>query len=424
MSTNAATNRLFFKTVSSLNGFAGADETSALLDVHPRFVLTLILSAFSSEQELRRIGLQLTRLASSARSAGRMDVVRGVSEAITILPLPDEIKTAGLYYQAVVENHSGNVEQARLALAQIASGPQNSFRCHAILGLGKTFFDAGDHLTATTLYVEAAKASKGIDLLANTLALIMIAVVRSMDGDHRNALHDLDRLWPMVRLASQDHPALRYDYLNSRAVELAETGRIQEAKHAIEIALRSPFSDRYPNWRATRDEIADKEREISYRPRLLSLAGESLPAAPTVPERAISDPSQLNTSEVRRHDLCFEIQELSPNAAAGPLILVPSFIRLGIKPSKTEAEAAIPSLITIVQTGLAPNSRKSLERMAVASTSLPEASAHSRMSESSAWCCHAIGDPPDDIWAAEGYPKSPLARGPPPTSIRQLPTTT
>jgi hypothetical protein len=253
-----------------------------------------------------------------------------------------------------------------------------------------------------------------------------------------------------VRLASHEHPALRYDYLNSLAVELAETGRLEEAKHAIEIALRSPFADRYPNWRTTRDEIADKEREISYRPRLLSLAGGLLLAPPAVPERTISDPSQLETSEGRRHDLCFEAQELSPNGAAAPdlesrplsstddaafsghiteearrpgagrrkpLTLLSSFVDWRITLSKTEAEAAIPSLITILQPALAPNSRKSL-KTATECAALRTAPAYSRISENSASCCDTGGDPPDDVRRADGYPKSPLARGPPATPIK------
>jgi hypothetical protein len=274
--------------------------------------------------------------------------------------------------------------------------------------------------------------------------------VRSIDGDHSRALADLDRLWPMVRLASYEHPALRYDYLNSLAVELAETGRFEEAKHAVEIALRSPFSDRYPNWRATRDEITDKERELSYRPRLLSLAGGLLLAPPAIPKSTISDPSQLETSEGRRHDLCFEVQELSPNGAPGPdlesrplsskddaafprdipeearrpgagrrkpLTLLSSFIDWRITLSKTEAEAAIPSLITILQPALAPNSRKSL-KTAPECAALRAAPAYSRISENSASCCDSGGDPPDDVRRVDGYPKSPLARGPPATPIK------
>ena len=169
----------------------------------------------------------------------------------------------------------------------------------------------------------------------------MISVVRGIDGDHRGALADLERLWPMVRLASYEHPALRYDYLNSLAVEMAETGRIAEAKHAIGIALRSPFADRYPNWRATQDEIADKERLVSYRPRIFSLAGPVLLAAGPVAQEGLPEPLKPDS----RVDREFAIEASSPRAATpaiDPRIEPPTSAPYGGDPWCCPREPRIP----------------------------------------------------------------------------------
>jgi tetratricopeptide (TPR) repeat protein len=492
MNSSAATNRLFFKTVSSLYGFAGAGETSALRDAQPRFAFSAISSILSSEMELREIGWQLAKLARQACLAGQMDIVKALSEAITALPLPDEIKAAGLYYQAVVEKHSGNVERARVALAQIASAPPCALRCRAILELGKTFFDAGQPITAMPLYLEAIRASRTKDFLTGTQAQMMIAVVRSIDGDHRGALGDLERLWPMVRLASHEHPALRYDYLNSLAVELAETGRIEEAKHAIEIALRSPFADMYPNWRTTRDEIDDKGRRTSYRSRIFSLAGLLLVSAATVPQTTLLELPQADPGIAGHADLALAVGSPSANTAGPatesrtdtpPPAAAPidpagqsasgarrKFRKLGEQlvlpmadlptggrphpvlsrraaptgPSQVEPDAtsprrnpstlsscfineeiaprAISKPITILQTALAPSSgypHRNPHFSGKRGRTFQIASARSRpISQVSAPHCPARREPPDNVRAAGGNPRSPLARGPPDTSIK------
>jgi hypothetical protein len=446
MNSIATTNKLFFKTVSSLYGLAGADETPASRNTQPRVALSAISSILSSERDLRRIGWQLAKLARHARLTGRMDLVGGISEAITVLPLPDEIKTAGLYYQAVVEKHSGNVKQARVVLAQVASGPANAFRCRAILELGKTFFDTGHPIAAMPLYLEAVRASRAKDFLTSTQAQMMIAVVRSIDGDHRGALRDLDRLWPMVRLASHEHPALRYDYLNSLAIELAETGRIDEAKHVIESALQSPFAHKYPNWRTTRDEIADKERRASYRPRIFSLAGLPPMSAATVPQTMLSELPQAHTSVDARVDPACGMESSSANTAARAIQSqtdMPHSVG-GAAPAAAPidppgrsaaprrsastlsscfihgemAPAARSKPIPILQTALAPtsgyphgNPHFSGERGRTWARSRP-------ISRVSAPHCQARRDPPDNVCAVVGYPRSPLARGPPDTSIK------
>jgi hypothetical protein len=82
-----------------------------------------------------------------------------------------------------------------------------------------------------------------------------IAILKSVEGDHRGALADLERLSPLARLIAPWYPHEYYDYLNSLAVDLGEVGRSQEALRASRIALESPYASAYPEWRETWQDI-------------------------------------------------------------------------------------------------------------------------------------------------------------------------
>jgi hypothetical protein len=82
-----------------------------------------------------------------------------------------------------------------------------------------------------------------------------IAVLKSIDGDHRGAFSDLEKLLPLARVVGRWQPYLFYEHLNSLAVELCEVARIEEARNVSRIVLASPFAHAYPEWRETSDEI-------------------------------------------------------------------------------------------------------------------------------------------------------------------------
>src|SRR5262249_36931875 len=86
------------------------------------------------------------------------------------------------------------------------------------------------------------------DLLATLTSYLNLGMIKSMEGDHCEALCMLEGLAPMVRLASTQYPLYFYFYHNALAVELGELGRIQEANAALSIALASPFASSYPEW--------------------------------------------------------------------------------------------------------------------------------------------------------------------------------
>jgi hypothetical protein len=109
----------------------------------------------------------------------------------------------------------------------------------------------------------------------------MIAAIRGIQGDSKQAIDGLERTFPLIHLVGKSYPAFYYDCLNNFAVELAEGGRTAEAKAAINIALASPYASIYPVWSETRDEI---EQKRNYPDLSRCFIDRSLTESETIPQ--------------------------------------------------------------------------------------------------------------------------------------------
>jgi tetratricopeptide (TPR) repeat protein len=140
-----------------------------------------------------------------------------------------------------------------------------AYRARAMVSLGTTFVQTGDLHSARELYNDALRASRNnwSDSEAIVLSHKMSAVAKSIDGDHRGALEKLERFLPLARIVGTASPQILCDYLNGCAVELAEAGRIEEARNISNIVLASPYAFAYPEWRETSDDIALREYRLS-----------------------------------------------------------------------------------------------------------------------------------------------------------------
>jgi tetratricopeptide (TPR) repeat protein len=190
-----------------------------------------------------------------------------VGELLLSLPVCRALERAGNYYHALSLNEPGadSVNVASL-LEGVADSGSSDYRARATLALGSSSFRIGDHLAAMSYYRETMRIMK-CDHIFDPATLYftsrMTAVVKAAEGDHRSALADLEKMFPLVRMASARQPYAYYDYLNSLAVELTEAGRLEEARNASRIALASPFAQAYPEWRDTFDEINHRELRAS-----------------------------------------------------------------------------------------------------------------------------------------------------------------
>lgn len=263
MQTAAQTN-LFLTELSPLKFL----EPKSRL-VYGRFyqqIAPIITKGLSGKSALLEYADRLVAFADHAYVLRRTETVERVSRVLLSLPLADRYESVGRYYQALSIGRRGNVAEAMGLLEGVAEHGPPRFRAKAMMSLGAFSHRLRDFGPALQFFLEAGRVARHVDQFDPLLTYgthKMIAALKGEDGDHRRSLDDLERIFPLARIAGRDYPPLLSDYLNSYAVELAAVGRIEEARKVSEIVLASPYSPRYPEWRETRDEIALKVRGAS-----------------------------------------------------------------------------------------------------------------------------------------------------------------
>jgi tetratricopeptide (TPR) repeat protein len=178
----------------------------------------------------------------------------------------------------------------------VADHAPPAYRARAIQGLGAVHHDLGRLDEALKIQLEALRAvpdKKAHGLQTTLMAHFEIAIVKSLDGDHKGALSKLESLKPLVHLVTQRRPYYFYLYCSELAIELGELGHIAEAEAAIAVALHSPYATAYPNWAETRQEIEAKRTAATPSVVAVNQAAQSDPslqeeAAPLKPVKAIA----------------------------------------------------------------------------------------------------------------------------------------
>jgi hypothetical protein len=249
----AARNNLFMNGSSS-QLVLRAMAASARATAYPT-ILDNVFRQLAAEVDARNSGKWLAEIARQAYLFQRPSVIEWAKQRIVELPLSSRLQTIAVYYSLQYEKRT--LEESRIVLAGVIDDAPAGYRERAILELAATYENSGDLQTCSSLCLEAARASRGTDEVTRTKAHMLLAVLRSRNGDHNGALTDLQRLWPAIHYLSRAYPVLYYDYLNSLAVELGEVGRIAEARAAISIPLSSSLAYVYPNWTETQREIEE-----------------------------------------------------------------------------------------------------------------------------------------------------------------------
>ena len=230
------------------------------------------------------LGRQLAAVIRQAHLARQLDVVEQVTQVMLALPISDELKNVGLFFQAKSLSRQKDFNQARQLLENIAEKATPQYRARALQCIGATYFESGQPDAALPFYLSAGKIAADCDLMTVVESQKMTAVVRSLHGDHKQALALLENLFPIVRAIGKYYPATYYDFLNSLAVELGEVGRINEARAACSIALASPFAPAYPEWTETRDELEAKSTSATPSVVAFNQAPEAKPAPKAEPK--------------------------------------------------------------------------------------------------------------------------------------------
>jgi tetratricopeptide (TPR) repeat protein len=247
------------------------------------------------KQRLVELGNRLVAIADRAYALRQMDVVEQTSHLLLNLPLPRDYGRIARYYQAYCIKRSGQFDKARLLFERIVEEVPPAYKARAIVALGSVAFDSGHYQSALPLYLEAGRAatcSRRFDPLATFFTGHMLSVLKSIDGNHRGALADLERMFPLVRAIGSSYPPIYHNYLNSLTVEMIEVGRLEEARNLSRIVLATPYANAYPEWRETGADLAVR----GYRsPR------STLYVAYFKPENVFPLPEREYTETVRRN---------------------------------------------------------------------------------------------------------------------------
>lgn len=233
----------------------------------------------------RQSGDRLIQLAEQAHAFRQFGQVEETALMLSNIPIKD-YQAIGNYFLAVAANSKGKGDQdkaKRLFEIVIDTAP-DAYKVKGFLSLGALSFNRGDYDSALYYLQKTIKNSKlSVD---SVHAIRGICVLKAIEGDHTQAVSDLENILPVIKYA----PAhIYFDLLNSYAVELGEVGRTQEARQIMRLVLASPFTFAYPEWRETSNEI--NLRGYKARSTVSLTQPITLKNLLHLPERAASEPS-------------------------------------------------------------------------------------------------------------------------------------
>jgi tetratricopeptide (TPR) repeat protein len=225
-----------------------------------QIIVRRLTQTLHSQSAFTQLVHELIEVAEQAYITRNLDVLEEVSQVLMSLPI-EAARQIGSYYYALRIKRNRQIDEAQRLLETVADNGPPAYRARAIQGLGALYLDKGQLNETLRLQVEALRALPDQMTHGLQTALIAhweIAIVQSLDGDHKAALSGLESLRPFVNLAAKQRPFYFYAYHNDLAVVLGDLGRVAEAEATIEIALNSPYASAYPNWAETRQEIEAK----------------------------------------------------------------------------------------------------------------------------------------------------------------------
>jgi tetratricopeptide (TPR) repeat protein len=225
---------------------------------YQQLICSSLTRSIHTSEGIELLGRRLADIARYAYLARQMDAVEQASQIMLALPISCQLRSVARHYQALCAKQKGDYEGARRMLERVVEDSTPEYRARALQITGATYYELGAVDAALPFYIAAGKAAVNCDLLTVIESQRMIAVIRSIHGDHKQALKDIENLFPLVRTTAKRYAPLYYSFLNSLAVELGEVGRINEAQAVCAITLASPFAQAYPEWSETRDELEAK----------------------------------------------------------------------------------------------------------------------------------------------------------------------
>jgi tetratricopeptide (TPR) repeat protein len=253
-----------------------------------RHIVTGFLAQTAHSQEtFVKLTNELIRFAEQALVIRDINALSEVSQVLMNLPV-EAARQIGTYYFALAMYRNGQKDEADSLTEKIADNAPSTYRARAIQTLGANRHADGKLDEALRFQLEALRAAadnKATGLQTALMARWEISIIKSLDGDHKGALSDLEGLTPLVNLVSKQTPFYFYFYCNDLAVVLGELGYIGEAQKTVDIALASPYAPLYPNWGETRHELEAKRTYATPSVVALTRPSEVIPAPQSQPSQ-------------------------------------------------------------------------------------------------------------------------------------------
>ncbi len=238
--------------------------------------------------DFQGLGNRLIQEAEIAQSFRQTKTLTELSIILSNLPL-SEYRLIGQYYLGWCGYCKG--ENTREVIEQVVE-KSKTYKVKALVCLGAVEDANGDYASAAKYNSEALKYAHSPSLIAQ--ASRGVALLKAKQGDNRQALKEIENIWPVVKRADSH---VYHQYLNSFAVELGEAGRIVEAQDICRVLLASPYAFTYPEWRETGQELALR----GYKSRsVISVLKPALDKNNVVPLPVVeSSPSPIKQGRAR-----------------------------------------------------------------------------------------------------------------------------
>ncbi len=225
------------------------DTSLFIVSSVPRFYQAL-LSGIESYTDL---GKRIIGEIKTAHAFRQAETVRELAGILMNIPIK-EYRLIGQYYLILVQSLALKypIKELEAIIDQTLTYKAQALLSRGLFGFYKQNTDA-----ALYFYNEALKVRP--DISQYIAISLNLAIAKSVEGFHKLALNDLEKLIPIIKYAE---PRLYYDFLNSLAVELAEVGRKYEARNVIRHVLESPLIIAYPEWQETGEELKGPNRSF------------------------------------------------------------------------------------------------------------------------------------------------------------------
>ena len=128
----------------------------------------------------------------------RLGDVELIGELMLGLPINREFKALALHYKGICLKYRRDFDEAQRLLEQSFEEAAPEYKGRVLQSIGAAYHHRGAVDEAIPFFVEAAKAAREYDPLTVVQSQWVIAIGRSVHGDHRRALSDLEELFPRV----------------------------------------------------------------------------------------------------------------------------------------------------------------------------------------------------------------------------------